>query len=331
MKSVRPLDRFPLVNTCNLDEARAAVARIYAAPKFEVMGRERSLHAIINLCQLRNLRVSYGSYSASLHMQFPETSFATQMFLLGGKSEAVLAGRSETVTSDRSLVISPNETLSVNHDSDYERLVLSVNSTSLANTLSVMTGESCAAPVKFEPVQDYSLPAADALRRHLLFFVERINAFQGNLPDFVIAELEQTLLVMFLLANRHNYFHKLERASLNAAAAQVRRTEEYIEANWQLAITLENLAEVSGVSALSLLRSFQKSRGYSPMQFVNKVRLNHARELLRCPNAGTTVAAVASTCGFADYGRFANEYVRAFGEHPSRTLDRSHGAARYRH
>ena len=82
-------------------------------------------------------------------------------------------------------------------------------------------------------------------------------------------------------------------------------------------ITLEDLAQVSGVSAFSLFRSFKGSRGLSPMEFVNQVRLRRARELLLRPDDTTTIADIASACGFADTRCFESDYVRAFGEPPS--------------
>jgi len=272
MTSARPLDRFPLVNTSNLDEALAARSRMYATPKFELVGRQKTFRARVNLCELRHTRISYGSYSAGLHMLFPETSFATHIFLLRGKSAVVLGRRSETITPDRALVISPNEAFSVTHKSDYERLVLSANARSLANLLSAITGETCSRPLKFDPVQDYSLRAAKSLRDHFLFLVGQLTELAAPLPTPVLDEFEQTLMVMFLHANRHNYSHLLERVPPDSAPRQIRWAEEFIEANWRRPTTLEDLAEITGVGALSLFRSFKKSRGYSPMQFLAQVR-----------------------------------------------------------
>jgi len=50
--------------------------------------------------------------------------------------------------------------------------------------------------------------------------------------------------------------------------------------------------------------------------------LRHARALLASPDAATTVQTVALRCGFADVRRFAALYELAFGEHPSRMLER---------
>jgi len=275
----RPLDRFSLVRTSDLDEVLAARSRMYATPKFEVVGRRKTFWAVVNLCELRHTRISYGAYAAGLRMRFPETSFATQVFLLAGKTEAVIGRRSETIAPGRALVISPHEGFGVSHDCDYERLVLSARSESLVNVLAAITGRNCPESPKFHPVQDYTVSAARTLRDHFLFLVRQLTVSPAPLPKPVLDEYEQTLMVMFLHANHNNYSHVLERTPRDAALWQVRRAEEFIEANWQRAITLQDLAAVTGVSALSLFRTFKAYRGYSPFAFLAVVRARHGRTL----------------------------------------------------
>jgi len=82
-------------------------------------------------------------------------------------------------------------------------------------------------------------------------------------------------MTLFLSGHRHNYSHLLEREAADAAPWQVRRAEEYIVENAHRAISLEELAEVAGVSAFSLFAAFKKHRGYSPREFVARIRAKH--------------------------------------------------------
>jgi transcriptional regulator GlxA family with amidase domain len=95
----------------------------------------------------------------------------------------------------------------------------------------------------------------------------------------------------------------------------VRRAEDYVEAHWRQPITLEDLAKVTGVCAFDLFRSFKRSRGYSPMEFVHKVRFDRARELLQLGGL-TSVASTALSCGFADLRSFENEYILRSARRP---------------
>jgi len=106
---------------------------------------------------------------------------------------------------------------------------------------------------------------------------------------------------------------------------QVRRAEQFIEANWDQPITIEAVVAATNVSARSLFSAFKTGRGYSPMDFVKRVRLGRAWRKLSRPDAGTSVSAVAFECGFGDPGHFAVDYRHHFGERPSETLRRGRG------
>ena len=322
MNLAQPLARFPLVDTSCPEETRAAFARTYAKPQLEFIDRERKLQTKINHCQLTDVGLIYASCAADLYIGYPETELATQIFSVHGKCQVVTSGTSITVRPDCSAVISPREPLRITSKADYRRLLLTIKSRALANKMSAIVGKTCGETLRFDPKQNYALYAATTLRAHFFFLVDILNRSTAPLPHFVLSEFEQTLMVMFLQANRHNCSQLLEQKPRHCASLQIDRAEAYIEANWRRAITLESLAEISGVSAFSLFRSFKNNRGYSPMEFLRRVRLRHAREFLLHPDASTTVAETASSCGFADARRFESDYVLAFGESPFAALGR---------
>lgn len=325
MDDVRPLDAFPLINTCNFEELRASITHIYAEPKMDVMDRGTVLPVTINHCQLEHIVLSYGSYGADVWMQFPETTFVSKIFPLKGRGAARIDGRTFPITPGHGVVVSGDQDLILTNYAGYERLILRVNAAVMASKLGALLGDAIRSPLKFSPAQDDSTPANDALRRHFMFLVQHVNSSAGSLPNLVRAEFEQALIAMFLHANRHNYSDVLACDPADVASVQVRRAEEYIEANWDRPMTLEVLAALTDASVSGLFRSFMRIRGYSPTNFTKQVRLRHARALLRHPVAATTVAEVASVCGYASLRRFCDDYYTAFGEQPSATLCRGRG------
>ncbi len=130
------------------------------------------------------------------------------------------------------------------------------------------------------------------------------------------------MMTSFLLTNPNNYSGLLHGEPLAAAPWQVRLAEQFIETNWDQPITIEALTAATNVSARSLFSSFKAARGYSPMDFVKRVRLGRAWRKLSKPDAETSVSAVAYECGFGNPGHFAVDYRRQFGERPSETLRR---------
>jgi AraC-like DNA-binding protein len=326
MAFARPLDRFTLIRTSSLDEMRAALARIYANPVMEIVGRDRTLQATINHHQLQHVGLSYGSYAANIRMRFPETDFVSQIFPIRGKGEALVNGTSTPIDPDCGVVISANESLNLANNAEYERLILRMNSAALTNKLAAISGASINGPIKFNPIQAWAQPAAKALRDHFLFLIDSVSTAAVPLPKLILAEFEQALMGLFLYANQNNYSYLLQQKPPDAAPSQVRTAEEYIEANWDKPVSLEAVAAETGVSILSLFRKFRQARGYSPAEFLRQVRLRHARERLQRPDTDTTVTQVASVCGFGDLDRFSKAYFQAFGEQPSETLNRSKGA-----
>jgi AraC-like DNA-binding protein len=323
----RPLDAFPLVRTQNVEELRASLARIIAKPALEPVGRDRTLCAIHNHCQLQHVGVSYGSYGTAIRFRFPEPTIFSQIFPVRGKAEVLIDGTSVMINPDRSAVVSADAaTFNMTSSAEYERLILNIGANGLSGKLAAITGLSIRSPLRFFPLQDFARPAARILRDHFIFLVRQLSS-GALLPPLVVAEFEQTLMVMFLHANQHNYSDVLDQEPPDAAPWQVRRAEGYIEANWDRPMSVEAIAAASGVSARSLFRHFKQSRGYSPMEFLRQVRLRRARERLQRPDEPTTVAEVAFVCGFVDVGRFSQDYFRAFGERPSQTLHRANSAA----
>jgi transcriptional regulator GlxA family with amidase domain len=153
------------------------------------------------------------------------------------------------------------------------------------------------------------------------FLVTQFDENSAELSPLVLDAWEQTIGVSILCANRHTFSHLLEKGVPDTSPAAVHRAEQYIEANWEKPIRLEDLVAVTNVSARSLFKVFKTARGYSPMAFAKLIRLRHARNMLADPRMSVT--AVAFKCGFGNLGHFAKDYRNAFGELPSETVARA--------
>lgn len=323
MNRPRPLDAFPLVRTSSIEELEHSLGHIIAAPVLDLVDRGRKLVAVQNYFPLQHIGINYGSYGTDIRFRFPEPTIIAQIFPLSGKAEVQVGGESVAIDADHSAIVSADSGFKMTSSADYERLNLNISPAALTKILSAMTGESIGAALKIDPIPA-STPSARSLRDHFIFLTQQISAAQ-SLPHLLLTEFEQTLLIMFLHTNKHNYSHLLEREPPDVASRQVRRTEDYIEANWNTPMSFEAIAAEVGVSIRSLFATFRRSRGYSPAEFLRQTRLRHARRMLQDPEPCTTTENVAFACGFADLGRFMRDYLRAFGQRPSETLAGSKG------
>lgn len=276
--AARSLDRFPLVRTQNPEEMCAALERVYARPVLHLPGRTKQADFALNYYPIGDIRLSNVKYGLDLSLAYAESDLVMQTFPVRGRGVAAVDESVGPLRPGQGIIVSSGARVALTFAADYEALLLLIKPQSLAAKLAAITGQLAARPLRLHPIQDHAHRAAKVLRSHFLFFVQMVSS--TLLPDVVLAEFEELLVVMFLFANRHNYSHLLQqRAAPDAAPWQVRRAEDYLEANAHRAVSVDEIADVAGASALSLFRSFQRSRGCSPRQFI--VRLRSRRDNTR--------------------------------------------------
>lgn len=96
-----------------------------------------------------------------------------------------------------------------------------------------------------------------------------------------------------------------------------------MEANVAEVLSVEQVAQVVGVSTRALHYAFRQAYDCTPMGYLLELRLNavHA-ELKVCDPVETRLIDLAMQWGFPHYGHFASYYRRRFGEKPQDTLKR---------
>lgn len=272
MNTARPLDNFPLVRTVECDEVRAALARVYAEPTLRLAPGTERLDAELNECPLETTALAYRAYGGALSLNFPATDCFVKLLPLRGSGEIVSRRQPATLVAGQTCAtISPDAGYQANYSGDYEALVLKIDPQALTRKLAAMTGATINAPLRAD-LQPNCSQRMLILCRYLPMLAALLSESVARPPAWWVSQTEQLLMVMFLGGHRHNYSHLLEQEAADCAPWQVRRAEDYIAANWQEGITLEALAEITGVSGFSLFRSFRKTRGYSPFDYASGMR-----------------------------------------------------------
>ena len=270
----RPLDNFPLTRTSSIDEARDALVRFGATPVLTPGPGVTTLDAVMNYYPMTDVHLYYRSYGADVRAAFPETGYVLKIIPLRGTGEIVIGNTRMQLTGGSTAVVSADMDWQLSSSADYEHLMLRIDAQALSRRLTAMTGASVAESVRFEGSQDGATSATRHLIKYVRSLVDTVSAVDAAtpLPGWWGRQTEQLLMTMVLCCNRHNYDHLLKEDPLDAAPAEVREAEDYIAANWRQPINLENLAAITGVSVLSLSRSFKKHRGYSPLEFLAQIR-----------------------------------------------------------
>jgi AraC-like DNA-binding protein len=314
-----PLQRFPVFSTSDPEEFRHALLTRYGAVKAEIKSSE-GLTSRGSLLQLQSIGLIYGHGSATASCDFPETERVRLFSALSGKGHTTVGKNAIALDANQCSIVSPGQKVTLASAGSHEWFNMRIEPGAFESKLAYLLGARPGGKLEFAPAVNMNTARFQQFLRLIGFFAGQIDAAAEPLPPLVLRELEQTILVSFLSANQHNFSHLLERDPADLLPSHVRRAEEFIEAHWDQAITIEQLVEATGGGARAIFRAFQQTRGYSPMAFAKMVRMRHARDMLCTPGPETSVTSVAFVCGFGNLGHFARDYREAFGERPSATL-----------
>jgi len=319
-----PLTTFQVIDTRDPDELAAGLSRLFGRVWLDLHGGNAKLHARVRYLTLGDVGIIHGQYDTGLKARFPDfNTFAGSPAPLKGAGAHEIGGRELTVSKGSGAILSPGGA-TLHYGPQFEHLSMSVRPAALMGKLAAIVGDLRLGPLHFHPAINASSPQSRRLQR-LVRFIATEAEQSPPMPSILQSELQQAMMTSLLLATANNYSELLHGEPIAAAPWQVRRAEQFIEANWNQPITIEALTAATNVSARSLFSSFKAGRGYSPMDFVKRVRLGRAWQKLSRPGAGTSVSAVAFECGFGNPGHFAVDYRHHFGERPSETLRRGRG------
>jgi AraC-like DNA-binding protein len=90
---------------------------------------------------------------------------------------------------------------------------------------------------------------------------------------------------------------------------------EYIARHPAQCPTLPQLAELAGVSESHVRRLFVRETGLAPLSFVQRLKMNHAKRLLR--ETGERISDIAYQLGFEDANYFARIFKKLSGYAPA--------------
>ena len=125
-----------------------------------------------------------------------------------------------------------------------------------------------------------------------------------------------------------NYLHELSVESFRLLLALSERSDtqgypeilsrvlRYIGEQFDRPITIERLCGEFGVSARTMFRLFREHVGCSPMDYVIRLRMRHARCLLLEPEPALSIKDIADRVGYRNQLYFSSEFRRFSGMSP---------------
>jgi AraC-like DNA-binding protein len=122
--------------------------------------------------------------------------------------------------------------------------------------------------------------------------------------------------ISHLLAHLQALLQVIVRDAAPRPAVQgISEVRRHLEASYMLPLRLDALAGMAGCSRAQFCRRFRAALGCSPGQYVQRLRLDAARELLLTTDR--SIPEIATTCGFADRFHFSRIFSRSSGLGPA--------------
>jgi AraC-like DNA-binding protein len=316
-----PLQRFQKVRTSNADELIQAGMHWLGATRIDLRNTGH-FDARLNLIDLESTGLAFGATSCDIVVDHFPVDLVRLQIALKGRALTCVGGQVTELNESQFSVTSAGTPWQMVCHGGHHRLTLRLKEQTLMQKLGQLTGVRPKSDYHFDSAIAADDPQARSLLRLLTFLSNQLDEGAAALPGPVYRELEDAVQIAFLFASGHKFRDLLETPGPMPEFSLVKRLEEFIEAHWQEAITIERLVAEAGVSARSLFRAFERVRGTTPIAFAKTVRLRRARELLLSGDPAVTVTSAAAACNFANPGHFARYYREAYGEPPSVTMAR---------
>lgn len=243
-----------------------------------------------------------------------------------------IQGEARYKLNDRYLLAESNNFIILNQEEPYE---LFVESKFTTETFCIFFGQPLVTDVILNAVKsnEQILEINHSTERPVFFerthrmtqeVLVAINQLKLSINSEHDSELTKELLHAFLFRlmlnenRRHTESNNLKLTKKSTRQELFKRVtiaRDYAQAMYGDSVTLEKLAQVSCLSPNHLLRSFKQMFGISPIQYVNQVRLQKAKQLLL--HTSIPIQEICNEVGYSSIGTFSNHFKKSIGLAPT--------------
>jgi AraC-like DNA-binding protein len=329
MISVMPASRDPdagPLRTRNLDEAIDAVTRVYCPHTVEVVGRPRSIDAVLNVTRSTFQPLVKLSYSTPVKIDAQNMSrLFLMMHCARGAASTTQEHRTAEWKTGQTIPFSANFDTKLWFDSAFVQKSVRLDFDQLEAKCARWLGYPLEERLRFD-LRPFSDELEQIWQRTLAY---GWSSEAGGLPlaGAAKAALDEYLLTLLLHHHPHNYSEDLANTVPTPIPGVVRRAERFMIDNAGSPITVSDVADHLGISLRSLQVGFRQWRETTPTAYLRRVRLQLVRDELLRSGKEANVTAAALQHGFSHLGRFSAHYRAIFREDPSVTLRRGRAAS----
>lgn len=141
-----------------------------------------------------------------------------------------------------------------------------------------------------------------------------VNILQSPLESSLLGEgIIKELLLRVLQQDNSDILYALTMKNTNLS--KIDKALKHIHANYNQTMNVDDLSYLVNMSPSAFHRAFNDVTASSPIQYIKKIRLNRARELML--NNDYRVSEAATLVGYESSTQFSREFKRYYGSSPS--------------
>ena len=207
----------------------------------------------------------------------------------------------------------------------------------LGETLTVKTGEMIFVPSKI--CHGFHLATKDKTEKYWMTFHIKdggLNPFRSIKTPIKTAVKDREFVSLcydkiLSLSNSSDSYNKLKLTRLcldliddfmqscnihstDSDSDKIAEAISYMASSVKNDINLQDLSERAGYATNYFIRKFKNMTGYSPMQYLQKIRIERARNLLE--TTSMPISSVMRESGFSDASHFSRAFYSAVGYSP---------------
>lgn len=254
--------------------------------------------------------------ASSTEMPVPDVYEPSLCFIAQGYKQVMLDKEIYRYGPSQYLIVSVDlsivsQIMKVSKDNPYLLLIIDIDLQQLAELL-LHTGHSI--PFRDKTYRGLFVGRVD---EEIGDCVLRLTRLLGGTPEDIAVLAAQTMREIYYRLLSSDYGEPLAQIALKGSHMQrIASAIRKIKTDYQQHISVDELAQLAGMSVSSFHAHFKSVTAMSPLQFQKSIRLIKARNLMVADEMDAT--STAYHVGYESPSQFNREYARMFGNPPRR-------------
>lgn len=150
-------------------------------------------------------------------------------------------------------------------------------------------------------------------------FEEIIEETLEKRPHYELLSISRLLTLLSLIQREVAQNDNVQDKASHSVARAIQHMNRFSDSN----LALDDYAEMCCMSKYHFIRVFKQVTGFSPMEYRNRIRIDHAKELLE--NSYFSVSEISEALGYSSLAYFSAHFKNAVGSSPTEYQNKKRG------